>query len=137
MLSSVLLPATRVRGFIPEPYELYGVAKQETGVVLPDGSPIRTFVDGAEFSNKTSVFSRPGNTDGYFDVDTFGNYMTNATDRGTPEVKEGANMGENIMYVWGDMSNNTQLDVSKPYLTGVVFKENHTWQTGLPPQAGI
>ena len=136
VLASALLPATRVRGFIPEPYELYGVAKQESGAVLTDGSPIRTFVDGAEFSNKTSVFSRPANTDGYFDVDTFGNYMTNLTDRGTPEVKEGANVGENIMYTWGDMSNNTQLDVTKPWLTGVVFNENHTWQTGLPPQAG-
>jgi len=137
VLASALLPATRVRGFIPEPYELYGVAKQESGAVLTDGSPIRTFVDGAEFSNKTSVFSRPANTDGYFDVDTFGNYMTNLTDRGTPEVKEGANVGENIMYTWGEMSNNTMLDpVAKPWLHAVVFNENHSWQTGLPPQAG-
>ena len=71
MLLSLLAPLTRA--FIPEPYELYGVAKHDTGVVLDDGSPIRSFVDGVDYSNKTSVFSRPANTDGYFDIDTYGN----------------------------------------------------------------
>jgi hypothetical protein len=132
---SLLAPLTRA--FIPEPYELYGVAKLDTGVVLDDGSPIRSFVDGVDYSNKTSVFSRPGNTDGYFDIDTYGNYRTNATDPGTPWIKEGADDNEPIMYSWGDFSNNTQIGgPSQPWLQAKVFKETHDWQTGLPPQAG-
>ncbi len=132
----IAFQAPRVEGAVPEPYELYGVAYDETGLVLADGEPIRSFVDGAEFSNKTSVFSRPGYNDGYFDIDTHGNHKTNESDPGTYWIKEGANTNESIMYVWGDMSNNTQLNASKPWLTGVVFKEMHLWRTGLPPQPG-
>ena len=41
------------------------------------------------------------------------------------------------MYVWGDMSNNTPIGgPTQPWKTGAVFKENRTWQTGLPPEAG-
>ncbi len=135
MLLSLLAPLARA--FIPEPYELYGAAKHDTGVVLDDGSPIRSFVDGVDYSNKTSVFSRPGNTDGYFDIDTYGNYRTNATDPGTPWIKEGADDNEPIMYSWGDFSNNTQIGgPAQPWLQAKVFKETHNWQTGLPPQAG-
>jgi len=135
MLLSLLAPLTRA--FIPEPYELNGVAKLDTGVVLDDGSPIRSFVDGVDYSNKTSVFSRPGNTDGYFDIDTYGNHRTNATDPGTPWIKEGADDNEPIMYTWGDFSNNTQIGgPAQPWLQAKVFQETHDWQTGLPPQAG-
>ena len=117
--------------WIPEPYELYGVAMDESGVVLPDGSPIRTFVDGAEYSNKTSVFSRPSMNDGYFQVETYGNFRTNRVSPGTPTIKEGADENESIMYVWGDMSNNTPVGgPSKPWLGGVVFSETHNWTTG-------
>ncbi len=124
-------------GWIPEPYELYGTAHDEVGVVLLDGEPIRTFIDGVEYSNKTSVYSRPGYFDGYFDVDTYGNYRSNRTVPGTPWIKEGGDEGDDIMYSWGDMSNNTQIGgASQPWKQGVVFKENHTWQTGLPPEAG-
>jgi DNA-binding transcriptional ArsR family regulator len=133
----LLLPSPRVMGWIPEPYELYGTAHDEAGVVLLDGEPIRTFIDGVEYSNKTSVYSRPGYFDGYFDVDTYGNYRSNRTVPGTPWIKEGGDDGEPIMYVWGDMSNNTPIGgPTQPWKTGVVFKENHTWQTGLPPEAG-
>ncbi len=131
-----LMPSLGVIAFIPEPFELYGVARQETGVVLPDGSPIRTMVDGVDYSNKSSVFSRPGFSDGFFQVETYGNHKTNLTDPGTPWIKEGADDSEPIMYVWGDMSNNTQLDVTKPWLTGVVFKEMHNWITGPPARSG-
>jgi len=130
----LLLPAPSVKGGIPEPYELYGVANQETGEVLPNGSPIRTFIDGVDYSNKTSVFSRPGYSDGFFDVDTNGNMWT--TKSQTPWIREGGEENDPIMYTWGDMSNNTQLDASKPWLTGIVFKEAHDWHTGLPPQHG-
>jgi DNA-binding transcriptional ArsR family regulator len=133
----LLLPSPRVMGWIPEPYELYGTAHDEVGVVLLDGEPIRTFIDGVEYSNKTSVYSRPGYFDGYFDVDTYGNYRSNRTVLGTPWIKEGGDDGDPIMYVWGDMSNNTPIGgPAQPWKTGVVFKENHTWQTGLPPEAG-
>jgi len=133
----LLLPSPRVMGWIPEPYELYGTAHDEAGVVLLDGEPIRTFIDGVEYSNKTSVYSRPGYFDGYFDVDTYGNYRSNRTLPGTPWIKEGGDDGDPIMYVWGDLSNNTPIGgPAQPWKTGAVFKENHTWQTGLPPEAG-
>ena len=135
MLLSLLAPLTRA--MIPEPYELYGVAKHDTGVVLDDGSPIRSLIDGVDYSNKTSVFSRPGNTDGYFDIDTYGNWTTNGTISDTPWIKEGGYTGEPIMYSWGDFSNNTQIGgPAQPWLQAKVFQETHDWQTGLPPQAG-
>ena len=135
MLVSLLTPLAR--GFIPEPYELYGVARDQNTVVLTDGSPIRSFVDGVDYSNMTSVFSRPSMNDGYFDIDTYGNYKTNDTppDPGTPWIKEGADTNESIMYTWGQMDNSTPIG-GAPWKTAVVFKETHDWQTGLPPQAG-
>ena len=133
----LLIPAPRVLGLIPEPYELYGSAHDDIGVVLLDGAPIRTFIDGADYSNKTSVYSRPGYSDGYFDVDTYGNYRNNRTFPATPWIKEGGDDGEPIMYSWGDFSNNTQIGgPAQPWLQAKVFQETHNWQTGLPPQAG-
>jgi DNA-binding transcriptional ArsR family regulator len=133
----LLLPSPTVKARIPEPYELYGTAHDEAGVVLFDGEPIRTFIDGVEYSNKTSVYSRPGYFDGYFDVDTYGNYRSNRTVPGTPWIKEGGDEGDDVMYAWGEMTNNTPIGgATKPWKQGVVFKENHTWQTGLPPEAG-
>jgi len=135
MLLSLLAPLARA--MIPEPYELYGVAKHDNGVALDDGSPIRSSIDGVDYSNKTSVFSRPGFTDGYFDIDTYGNWTTNGTVSDTPWIKEGGYGGEPIMYSWGDFSNNTQIGgPAQPWLQGKVFQEWRGWQTGLPPQAG-
>ncbi len=136
MFAAMFQPVAHVAAAVPEPFELHGIARQETSVVLQNGEPIRTFVDGVDFSNKTSVFSRPAQNDGYFDVDTFGNHYTNLTSPNTPWIKEGSDENESIMYVWGEMSNDTQLDVTKPWLTGIIFEETHLWQTGLPPVAG-
>ena len=68
----------------PTPYTTFGMAFDSTGTRFPQGTPIRTFIDGVDYSNKTSVYDNTGS----FYVDTFGNWVTQIGQDNTLEVKE-------------------------------------------------
>src|SRR5207237_7183711 len=85
---------------------------------LPIGTPIRTFVDGVNYTGGRF----PGDTmtirdgTGSFALRTAGNSKTNANVSDTPTVQEGANLGDTILYAAGDFT------VATP-----VFQETSTW----------
>lgn len=98
----------------PQPYNLYGLARQSDGATpLAQGTRITGFIDGVDYSNGTSVYTAGGN----YDVDVFGDWVTGFGDPNTPEVKEGGNVGDEIMYVAGDFTNTAQVMTTKKLWT--------------------
>ena len=83
----------------PPPHNFEGIAYDDVGVVLPGGQRISAWVDGVDYSNDTLTSGA-----GYFDLDVFGNWYTNASNPNTLEVKEGADDADNVMFVWGDLT---------------------------------
>ncbi len=111
---AVLTPfVSPVRAPAPPPFTTFGKATDSAGTALPVGTPIRTLIDGVDYSNLTSVFQ----ADGSFQVETLGNWQTPAT----PEVKEGGDIGDNVMYAASDLSGTT---------SAAVFQQNATWGVG-------
>ena len=74
-----------------------GTALESAGNPLNAGTPIRTFVDGVDYSNHTEVLDAQGT----FAVATAGNLVLNGTTPEPSPVKEGANLGELIVYAAG------------------------------------
>ena len=97
----------------PTPYTTFGMAFDSTGTRFPQGTPIRTFIDGVDYSNKTSVYDNTGS----FYVDTFGNWAAPAT----TQAKEGGDIGDAIMYASGELAG------ASP---GGVARETSTWAVG-------
>lgn len=85
------------------------------GSPLPGGTPIRTFVDGVDYSNDPQVLNGIGS----YVVLTSGNSKTNANVSDTPTVQEGANLGDPVIYAAGDFTAATD-----------VFREVLTWSPG-------
>jgi len=106
----------------PQPYNLYGLARQSDGSTpIAQGTRITAFIDGVDYSNGTSVYTGTGN----YDVDTFGNWVTQIGQDNTPEVKEGGDVGDEIMYVAGDMTGSGQVFTVKKFWTpGDVVLDN-------------
>src|SRR5436309_12269716 len=90
----------------PIPMRTQGHALDQGGSPLPLGTPIRTFVDGVNYTGGRF----PGDTmavqdgTGSFAVLTAGNSKTNANASDTPTVQEGANLGDTILYAAGDFT---------------------------------
>ncbi len=82
---------------------------------LPLATPIRTFVDGVDYSNGAAVRTGQGS----FVVLTVGNSMSAADVSDTPDVQEGANIGDDVIFAAGDFSASTD-----------VFRETVAWSPG-------
>jgi hypothetical protein len=70
---------------------------------MPMGTPIRTFVDGVDYSN----ISRVQDGAGSFIVLTRGNSKTNQNVSDTPDIQEGPNLGDPVTYAAGDFTSLT------------------------------
>lgn len=123
---ALLLVATSLVAFVlvpqgarapsPLPMNTQGMAYDRSGSPLPAGTLIRTFVDGVDYSNDTTVV----NAAGAFFVLTNGSLVLNQT---TPEPspwKTGASAGELVLYAAGTFA--TTVDV---------FQEVLAWHTDL------
>ncbi|HEV8594501.1 MAG TPA: hypothetical protein VGR51_03130, partial [Thermoplasmata archaeon] len=97
----------------PQPYNLYGIATQSGGPAVVLGTRITAFIDGVDYSNGTSVYDASG----HYDVDTFGNWVTQFGQDNTLEVKEGGDIGDEIMYVAGDFTSSAQVFTTKKLWT--------------------
>ena len=110
-----ILALPRAEAAPPMPYNLFGIARDASFNPLQPPTRITGFIDGVDYSNGTSVYSLSGN----YDMDVYGNWWTNTGQPNTPEVKEGGDIGDQIMVVAGDMTT-----------TGQVFTVLKTWSTG-------
>jgi len=104
-----LLSAARAPPLIP--YEAFGIARNSSGASLGINQPIRTFIDGVDYSNLTSTYR----ADGSYQTQIVGNYYIGPTSE-TPALKEGGDPLDPIMFSHGDMT-----------ASGVVFQETAVW----------
>ena len=118
LLSIVAFGSLSVIAPPPIAMRTQGHALDQGGSPLPIGTPIRTFVDGVNYTGGRF----PGDTmairdgTGSFALLTAGNSKTNANVSDTPTVQEGATLGDTILYAAGDFT------VATP-----VFQETSTW----------
>ena len=115
-LLSVGLASFVARAPPPIPMTTQGNAYDESGSPLPPGTLIRTFVDGVDYSNDTSVF----NAQGGFSVLTNGSLVLNATTPEPSPVKTGASAGEPVVFAAGPLTTRTDF-----------FQEVLPWHTDL------
>jgi hypothetical protein len=80
-----------------------GQAFDQFGSPLPSGTPIRTFVDGVEYSDQAQVQDGIGS----FVVLTSGNSKTNPNVSDTPDILEGPNSGDIVILAAGDFTAST------------------------------
>jgi hypothetical protein len=111
----VLVAVGPVVAPLPIPMRTQGRAFDPLGRPLPSGTPIRTFVDGVNYSNGPVVQDAIGS----FVVLTYGNSKTNPNVSDTPTIQEGANLGDSIIYAAGDFTTTTG-----------VFQESFPWSPG-------
>ncbi len=90
----------------PEPHNFYGMARESDGTTpIAFGTRITAFIDGVDYSNGTAV----DDAGGHYDVDVAGNWVTQTGQPNTPEVKEGGDVGDPVMFVAGDMTTSGQV----------------------------
>src|SRR2546422_5067828 len=95
------------------PYEAWGVALNASSTSIGINQPIRTFIDGVDYSNLTSTYR----ADGSYQTQIAGNWYIGANSE-TPMLKEGGDPNDPIMFAHGDMT-----------ATGIVFQEIAPWAT--------
>ena len=102
VLSLLVTPALvfLARAPPPIPMTTQGTALDRAGSPLPQGTPVRTFIDGVDYSNGSSVSDALGD----YAVATAGNLVVNATTPEPAPVKEGANLGETVVYAASDFT---------------------------------
>ncbi len=100
----------------PVPMTTQGAAYDRTAAPLPQGTLIRTFVDGVDYSNDTAVYDAAGD----FSVLTQGNLALNATTPEPSPVKTGPNLGEPVVYAAGSFASAVN-----------VFQESTAWRPDL------
>ena len=108
-----LLPSARAPPLVP--YEAQGLATNEAGGPLALGTPIRTFIDGVDYSNLTVTY-RP---DGSYQTQIAGNYYIGPSSE-TLWLKEGGDPGNPVAFASGDLTT-----------SGRLFRLGATWQTGI------
>src|SRR5437867_9408990 len=111
ILLATLLPAARAPPLVP--YEAWGLAKNSAGASLGVNQPIRTFIDGVDYSNLTSTYR----ADGSYQTQIAGNFYIGSTSE-TPAVKEGGDPSDPVMFTHNDMTT-----------SGLVFRNASTWTT--------
>ncbi len=89
----------------PIPMTTQGTALDRSGSPFPQGTPIRTLIDGVDYSNGSRVSDALGD----YAVATAGNLVINGTTPEPSPVKEGANVGETLLYAASDFT--TSVDV--------------------------
>src|SRR5437879_7705430 len=94
---------------------IQGQAFDRLGSPLPIGTPIRAFVDGVDYSNRSSV----RNAAGTHSRISGGNSKTNANVSDTPTSQEGANLGDAVLVAAGDFTTSAN-----------VFQEVISWSPG-------
>lgn len=99
----------------PIPMRTDGLAFDRTGNPLAIGTPIRTFVDGVDYSNLSTVHAGTGS----FSVLTVGNSKSAGDLSDTPEVLEGPNLADEVIFAAGDFTGSTP-----------VFRETLPWSPG-------
>ncbi|MGI0148105.1 MAG: hypothetical protein ACREDF_01050, partial [Thermoplasmata archaeon] len=115
LILAAMLIALPIEAPPPIPMRTEGRALDELGSPLPIGTPIRTFVDGVEYSNASSVQDGIGS----FVVLTAGNSKTNPNISDTPTIQEGANLGDELIYAAGDFTSSTRVFVEvSPWVPG-------------------
>ncbi|MFQ6128296.1 MAG: hypothetical protein ACE5QW_05290, partial [Thermoplasmata archaeon] len=118
------------RAAIPVPHNLYGHAWDFNGVDLPDGAFVSAWIDGVMYGWNWTFIDwddpDPLNRTSKIDIDTPGNQVTIPGDPDTPWVKEGGDEDvDDIMYVWGDMTNIAVTLGSN----GTIFEQTTVWHT--------
>lgn len=108
---ATLVPSPATAG-LPIPLRTEGRALSEVGSPLPIGTPIRTFVDGVDYSNESRVQDGVGS----FVVLTDGNSKVDPNVSDTPFILEGPNLGDVVVYAAGDFTSFTP-----------VFVETQSW----------
>ena len=99
----------------PIPMRTMGDAMDGGGSPLPVGTAIRTFVDGVDYSTGGSVQTGQGS----FTVLTVGNSVSPGDVSDTPEIQEGANLDDEVIFAAGDFTT-----------TADVFRETLSWSPG-------
>ena len=95
------------------PYEAWGVALNASSTSIGINQPIRTFIDGVDYSNLTSTYR----ADGSYQTQIAGNFYIGSTSE-TPAVKEGGDPSDPVMFTHNDMTT-----------SGLVFRNASTWTT--------
>ncbi|OGS48443.1 MAG: hypothetical protein A3K68_01530 [Euryarchaeota archaeon RBG_16_68_13] len=106
----------------PVPMRVSGTAFDAGGSPLPVGTTILAFVDGVAVSNPLTVTAAGGS----FVVLVEGNPTTGTGASETPEVKEGADPGEAVLFAAGALTDAIAL-----------FQEAVPWQEGAEPSLDL
>jgi hypothetical protein len=106
-----LLPSVKAPPLAP--YEAWGIARNAAGSPLALGTPIRTFIDGVDYSNLTATY-RP---DGSYQTSIAGNWYIGAS-KENPAIKQGGDPNDAVMFADGDLATG-----------GNVMQQNATWQS--------
>ena len=112
LLVAFIAATLPVRAASPIPMTTQGHAYDRSGSPLPQGTPVRTFLDGVEYSNASTVDDAAGS----YSVLTQGNLVINATTPEPSPTKHGPNAGETLLYAASDFTSSAD-----------VFQETHTW----------
>jgi hypothetical protein len=112
LLIAALFVATPVAAPPPIPMRTEGHAFAASGRPFPQGTPIRTFVDGVDYSDAPQVLDGTGS----YVVLTEGNSKTGLNASDTPGLLEGPNLGDVVIYTAGDFTTSTG-----------VFVETSSW----------
>ena len=100
LLALALAIPGEVRAPPPIPMTTTGHAYDAAGNPLTLGTPIRTFIDGVDYSNASRVLDGVGS----FDVATAGNWVISGTTPEPTPIKHGANFGETVTYAASDFT---------------------------------
>ena len=132
VLASLPPMSQHARAAIPVPHNLYGHAWDVGGVNYTPGEFMSAWIDGVmygwnlTFDDILDPEYPVSNWTSKIDIDTAGNHVTKPGDPDTPWVKEGGDHNiDDIMYVWGDMTETT-VTLGSPT---TIFEQTTVWQT--------
>src|SRR2546426_9406216 len=104
-----LLPTARAPPLVP--YEAWGLATNAAGSSIGLNQPIRTFIDGVDYSNATATYR----ADGSYQTQIVGNWYIGASSE-TPMIKEGGDPNDPVMFAHNDLTS-----------SGLVFRQQAPW----------
>jgi PKD repeat protein len=115
-----------VKAAVPIPYNSWGHPYDETDVKMLDGELITSFIDGVDYGNNMTFNAA---LDVWYDIQTRGNWVMAPGSPNSEWEKEGGDLDEPIMYVWGDMTNTYTDPDGDSILNYGVFEEYAPWIT--------
>lgn len=115
-----------VKAAVPIPYNSWGHPYDETDVKMLEGELITSFIDGVDYGNNMTFTAA---MDVWYDILTRGNWVMAPGNPNSPWEKEGGDLDEPIMYVWGDMTNIHTDPEDDGILNYGVFEEYAPWIT--------